>query len=508
MTSLIERHANKITGTLSCYDRLVIQGTLPGVGYAAGMTGYLKSQGIRIFDFAEHFKPLTEAVRENAARIAEENGLQIEYVRKLKSFRKEDRITEIVAERGNHPGLVHIFSAMETCSTFEPWHDKQTGKTFLRRDCGKCLHYYFYFLDPELGLCFVRVPTWAPFRLQVYFNGHHWLAHQLESRGIGFKLADNAFLHIDDYAAAQRIADTLDVGPLHKALDRFAAAFCPAARAFRCRYQWTLMQVEYATDIVFKSREDLVDLYQGIIRTAVHAVKVDDVAGFLGRKLTAAYRGELGTDFKTRIYGTRLKHHMGRSSIKIYDKFGCILRIETTTNDVSFFKHYRKVTQKDGQIRFRLAPVRRTIYSLNPDLRQLLAGANQRYLAFISALDLPTAGIKALNKIAAPVRDRDRPYRGFNLFFGDDQRLFETLARGEFAIAGFRNKDLRAHLPGATTPHTSRCLKRLRLHGVIKQVPRTFKYYLTDLGRRIVIGALTLKETTVIPAIAAAATAA
>jgi hypothetical protein len=189
-------------------------------------------------------------------------------------------------------------------------------------------------------------------------------------------------------------------------------------------------------------------------------------------------------------------------------QFGCILRIETTTNDVSFFKHYRKVTQKDGQIRFRLAPVRRTIYSLNPDLRQLLAGANQRYLAFISALDLPTAGIKALNKIAAPVRDRDRPYRGFNLFFGDDQRLFETLARGEFAIAGFRNKDLRAHLPGATTPHTSRCLKRLRLHGVIKQVPRTFKYYLTDLGRRIVIGALTLKETTVIPAIAAAATAA
>jgi len=394
---------------------------------------------------------------------------------------------------------------METCSTFEPWHDKKTGKTFLRRDCGKCLHYYFYFLDPELGLCYVRVPTWAPFRLQVYFNGHNWLARQLDRRGIGYKLADNAFLHIDDFAAAQRIADALDVGPVHKALDRFAAVFCPAARAFRCRYQWTLMQVEYATDIVFRSREDLADLYQGIVRTAVHAVKVDDVAGFLGRKLTAAYRGELGTDFKTRIYGTRLKHYMGRSSIKIYDKFGSILRIETTTNDVSFFKHHRQVTQKDGQIRFRLAPVRKTIYSLNPDLRQLLAGANQRYLAFISALDLPIAGIKALNKIAAPARDRDRPYRGFNLFFGADQHLFETLARGEFAIAGFRNKDLRVHLPGATTAHISRCLKRLRLHGVIKQVARTFKYYLTDMGRRVVIGALALKERTVIPAIAAAA---
>lgn len=508
MTSLTERYADKIHGTLSCYDRILIQGTLPGIGYAAGMTGYLKARGIRIFDFGELVKPLTEAIRENAARIAKEHGLPIEHVRKLKSFRKEDRIAEILSKRGDHPGLVHIFSAMETCSTFEPWHDKTTGKTFLRRDCGKCLHYYFYFLDPELGLCYVRVPTWAPFRLQVYFNGHNWLAHKLKARGVGFKLGDNAFLQIDDFALAQRVADTLDVGPLHKALDRFAAVFCPAARAFRCRYQWSLMQVEYATDIVFKSREDMADLYQGIVRTAVHAVKVDDVAAFLGRKLTAAYRGELGTDFKTRIYGTRLKHHMGRSSIKIYDKFGSILRIETTTNDVSFFKHHRKVTQKDGQIRFRLAPLRRTIYSLNPDLRQLLAGANQRYLAFISALDLPTAGVTALNKIAAPVRDRGRPYKGFNLFFGADQRLFETLARGEFAIAGFRNKDLRAHLPDATTPQISRCLKRLRLHGVIKQVARTFKYYLTDLGRRIVIGALALKEMTIIPAVAAPAAAA
>jgi len=508
MPSLIERHADKIKGVLSCYDRLIIQGTLPGVGYAAGMTGYLKARGIRIFDFAKHTMPLTEAIRENAVRIAKEHDLQIEYIRKHKSFRKEDRIAQIIDKRGEHPGLVHIFSTMEVCSTFEPWHDKKTGKTFLRRDSGKCLHYYFYFIDPELGLCYVRVPTWAPFRLQVYFNGHNWLAGQLERRGIDFRLTDNAFLDIDDFATAQQIVDSMDIGPLHEALDRFAAVFCPAARAFECRYQWTLMQVEYATDIVFKSREHLVHLYQGIIRTAVQAVKVDDIAGFLGRKLTTAYRGEVGTDLKTRIYGTRLKHYMGKSSIKIYDKFGSVLRIETTTNDVSFFKHHRKVRQKDGQICFRLAPVRKTIYSLNPDLRQLLAGANQRYLAFISTLDIPVAGIEALNKIAAPVRDRDRPYKGFNLFFGADQLLFETLARGEFTIAGFRNKDLRTHLRGTTTAQLSRCLKRLRLHGIIKQVPRTFKYYLTDLGRRIVIGALALKEMTIVPAIAAPVAAA
>jgi len=504
MASLIERHAEKIVGTLSCYDRVIIQGTLPGVGYAAGMTGYLKASGLRIFDFAEFSKPITQAIRDNAQQIADEHGLEIEYIRSPKHLRKEDRIVEVLAERGDHPGLVHIFSAMETCSTFEPWHDKKTGKTFLRRTSGKCIHYYFYFLDPELGLCYVRVPTWAPFRLQVYFNGHNWLAHQLEQRGSKFTLADNAFLYIDDFAAAQKVCDGFDVKPLHKALDRFAATFCPAARAFRCSFQWSLMQVEYATDIVFRSKDDLKDIYPAIIRTALHAAKVDDVMGFLGRKHTAAYRGEIGTDLKTRIWGTRLKHRMGPSSIKIYDKFGCVLRIETTTNDVAFFKHHRRVVQKDGQIRFKLAPVRKTIYSLNPDLRQLLAAANQRYLAFISALDSPIAGIKDLNKLSAPVRENSRPYRGFNLFHGADQLLFEVLARGEFAISGLRNRDLRTHIPGSTASQISRGLKRLRLHGVVKQVPGTFKYYLTDFGRRVIVGSLALKEMTIIPAIARA----
>ena len=83
---------------------------------------------------------------------------------------------EVLARRGEHPGLVAILSAMEPCSSYKPWHDKQTGRTFLKPDSGKCLHYYFYFMDKELGLCYVRVPTWLPCRLQIYFNGHNWRA--------------------------------------------------------------------------------------------------------------------------------------------------------------------------------------------------------------------------------------------------------------------------------------------------------------------------------------------
>src|SRR5262249_48687985 len=109
-------------------------------------------------------------------------------------IRKEDVVASVLVVRGDRPGLVHIVSAMEACDTYKPWHDKHTHRTFLRPDTGKCLHYYFYFIDAELGLIYLRVPTWCPFRLQFYCNGHSWLARQLTAAGVGFTLADNAFL--------------------------------------------------------------------------------------------------------------------------------------------------------------------------------------------------------------------------------------------------------------------------------------------------------------------------
>jgi len=74
--------------------------------------------------------------------------------------RKEARVRAIIAERGDHPGLVHIFSVLEPCSCYRPWHEKSTGRTFLKPVGGKCLHYYFYLIDPEYGLVYVRVTTW------------------------------------------------------------------------------------------------------------------------------------------------------------------------------------------------------------------------------------------------------------------------------------------------------------------------------------------------------------
>ena len=261
------------------------------------------------------------------------------------------------------------------------------------------------------------------------------------------------------------------------------------------------MQVEYCTDIVFRAREHLEPVYESLSRAAIHAVKADNVATFLGRKLNGNYEGELGSDFSTRIQGTRIKHRMGPVSIKMYDKLGRVLRIETTANDVSFFKHYRKVVHRDGSRETKFAAVRKSIYSLKP-LRELLGSANRRYLEYISELQEPTVGVKSLEKLSRPAEKHGRSYRGFNLFSGDDLDLFVSVARGEFNISGFRNHDLRQIMKDKTGGQMSRMLKRLRLHGLIKKIGRTYKYYLTRLGRKVVLTALKLRELVIIPFLA------
>ncbi|MBC8492216.1 MAG: MarR family transcriptional regulator [Chloroflexi bacterium] len=498
---LSDKYGAELHGILHCYDRIIISGNLHPLCYPKGMTGYLYAHNIRIFDYSEFAQPLRDAIRANAQAIAEENGLEIEFIRKSKQFRKADRIREILQTRGEHPGLVHIFSAMEGCTAYRPWHNKETHKTYVKSTQGKCLHYYFYFVDEDLGLCYLRIPTWCPFRLQFYFNGHNWLAAQLKRRDISFALRENAFLEIADFDTANRLAAQLDVEHLHTKLDQFARTYCPVVTVLDLQYSWSIMQAEYATDLVFKEQATLQAIYSYLLETLIQAVKPADIATFLGRKLHGNYQGEMGNRFNVRWLGSRIKHHMGPVSIKMYDKFNIVLRTETTTVDVSFFKQYRKVHHRDGTTTTKWAPMKKTIYSL-PALQEVLLAANQRYLKFVSEIETPEVGVRKLHQLAETRTENDHRYKGFNLLSEEDASFFRLLMRGEFFISGFTNKSLRQHLLHKNSGQISRLLKRLRVHGLIKKVGRRYKYYLTEFGRHVVLMALKFRELVIIPELA------
>ncbi len=496
--SLVERYDERIAGVLSCYDRVVITGTLPGVCYAEGMTRFLHANGVRIFDYPQFAMTLRDRVRDRAASLAAKAGVTIEHIGKA-HIRKEDVVARVLKQRGDRPGLVHILSAMEACDAYKPWHDKQTHKSFVRADSGKCLHYYFYFQDARFGLVYLRVPTWAPFRLQFYCNGHSWLARKLTAEGIGYTMADNAFVRIDDWARAQELADSLSPDQLHRALDRYAAQCCPVSDAFGQSYHWSLMQVEYATDLAFRSTTTLSPLYEQLIRETVLSVKAEQIATFLGRQIMPLLAQEIGSQFSTRIEGTCVKHRFGKCSIKMYDKCGIVLRIETTTNDVSFFKHHRKVEHRNGPPTRGIAPVKKTIYSLI-DLREILLGCNRRYLAHLSALDDFSAGVRALGRVTRSREVDGKTVKGINFFEPGDNALLHALQNPGVNIAGIRRAELLPDLEMFSPDRLSRQLRRLLDIGVIKRITGTYRYYLTKAGRAATAAAERLKQATIVPA--------
>ena len=253
---------------------------------------------------------------------------------------------------------------------------------------------------------------------------------------------------------------------------------------------------------MFKSAEILTPLYDCISRQSVLAADAPKVASFLGKKITPQLAQEIGSRLSTRIEGRCIKHSMGAASVKVYDKFSRVLRIETTVNDVSFFKHHRKVEHRDGHSTRELAGLKKSIYSLI-DLREILLGCNGRYLAFLASLDDASAGTRDLQRLSQPKLDVDGKQRvkGLNFFSTAEQTLLKALQYGEFNIHGCRRADLARHVP-LTASALSRQLSRLRVLGLIKKVTHTYRYYLTRLGRSAIAAACSLTRFNIIPAMA------
>ena len=242
-------------------------------------------------------------------------------------------------------------------------------------------------------------------------NGHNLLAHKLDKKQIAYRMQDNAFLEISDIETAQKLSDRINPEGLHKVLDAFARRYSPVPESLGLGYTWTVQQIECATDIMFRKQEYLEPIYDEIIRTAVFTVKPDNIATFLGQRITYNCTKEIGTNYNQRILGTRIKHHMGDVSIKMYDKFGCVLRIESTCNDISTFRVEREVQHRDGTSDIRKAPLKKEHLQSLPAVH-VLKSANYRYLEFISSFDDHSSGRKKLDDVSRSLKEKERSYRG------------------------------------------------------------------------------------------------
>ena len=139
----IKKYEKSISGVLSCYDRVVIKGTLHAACFADGMMSIMNRKHTKYKYYRSFVSPFRDKIYQNTEQISNQEQVAIEFIRNSRAVRKEDLVQEKLAARGNQPGLVCILSAMERCNNYRYNYNKQTGESRLLSVNGRCLHYYF-----------------------------------------------------------------------------------------------------------------------------------------------------------------------------------------------------------------------------------------------------------------------------------------------------------------------------------------------------------------------------
>lgn len=508
MERFLRRHESRVVGIISGFDRMRFTGTLRWMAHVEGMGKFLNSQGVLLKNFGTYIEQVSEQLKAHAYRIAESKRRPVQYV--ASSTESKERIAMAIAERdGIDEGLIAVLSCVEPCQSFAIKKDRTRKQLKLVGRPRKCLHLYFYWLDRDYGLIHLRLQTWAPFTIQVCINGREWLARQMRREKIGFEKHDNCFTRIDDVERAQELLDRLTGQSWAGWLEKLATGIHPFLRRksglhFK-PYYWSVSQSEYATDVLFGDPSSLQDIYPALLKHAIHHFRSKDVLRFLGRRINCLFEGEIRSHMGSRVEGVRIKHWVQENSIKMYDKAGSVLRIETTINNTRRYKVRRRVTRHGRKI-LTWVRMRKGVVDIRRRV-EVCRSANGRYLDALAVVGDSTPSHRVLDSVSQPVTCGKRHYRALRPISPADSRLFQHILSGENLLQGFRNSDLRLALfPDSdidpqqrprSSARVTRCLQLLRAHGLIYRVPKTNYYRLNKKGHIVMTTALQFRVTDV-----------
>jgi hypothetical protein len=508
--TFIQRFGKNILGDLHGFDRLRFRGTRRFLANVVGMMNFLWQRQVLLKDFKAFAANITTEVRRAAEDVAAQQKRPVVYLHNS-DMEKETWARDLAKQDGIQQGLIGVLKSVECCWSYDVRRNRDKKELELLGKPSKCLHYYHYFLDPEVGLCYVRLQTWFPFSVHVGMNGREWLARQMDQAGLRYQRRDNCFAWIDDWARAQQLMDeqlrTNWPGLMNRLLQQ-ANPRLEIIDPYPTPYYWSLEEGEWASDLAFRAPETLAELAPRLFRHAWLNFDSGDVMRFLGRKATAAgphgcFQGEVVSDLKRRAEGTRIKHRLKRNWIKMYDKEGSVLRVETVINDARDMKVYRTKEGDEGGPK-RWQRCRKGTADIHRRA-QISQSANERYLEGLASVDETRSLGELAEAVCEPVTWQGKRARALNPLGPEDARLLETVNRGEFTINGFRNRDLRELLftkqPSDEVDQRrqsgviTRKLRLLRAHGLIHKIAKTHRYQLSPHGRDIINALLLARQT-------------
>jgi len=505
MKQFTAKYEERIHGVLSCFDRMRFRGYLP-IMSGWQMAQFFNRSNIRFRELKQFLLQHAERVKQHAFHVAKQEGRPCQYLQE--KVRKEELAREIATRDQIEEGLIWVFSVLEPCRTFSFRFEK--GKPFVASARRKCLFLYYYFMDREFGLIHVKLQTWFPLPIQVYVNGHEWLARKLAQNGIGYRKLENTFLWIEDFERAQKFSDRFCSLDWPRLLKGYAKKINPLMSDLLkdMPYYWVTAQSEYSTDILFKNAAYLNELYPRLLSHSTLCFGAKEVMSFLGRKIRSYFEGEIVSDssdlsFK-RIPGARIKHRVKQNRLKMYNKAGSVLRLEMVINEPEGFTVRKQVMRKGKKV-MRWVDMRKGVAYLFR-YREVSLAANSRYLAALAEVDDPTDAIRTLDRITT--RKQVAPKRtakAFNPVARDEAQIFRALLDGQHMVRGFSNPDIRQkledspHLKGITDPRrqsakVTRIFNRCHAHGLIAKIPHSRRWRLTRHGRIAMSASIQLRD--------------
>ena len=522
MQQFIEKYKDRILGTLSGFDRLVLRGAprrlnrmyydqARDIVVAKGMEEYLWQNGILFKKFGDFVKKTSERVKQAAIQPFKPAGVKVISLRRADAD-KDACARQVAIERGITSGPVCILSALEPCLSF----DYVKSKIAVRKR--PCHVLYHYRLDERFGWMYARIQTWFPFHIQIGLNGREWLARQMSECGMKFHQHDNCFSWIEDYAQAQQLMNRQLETNWVEALNVFAQQLNPLHQEIFAKYPtdyyWTCYQSEWATDIGFADGEELKRLMRALIPHGMLSFNSTDVLRFFARRTTQAgkipanFHGELQSSYKQYEEGQRVKYWKDGNSAKSYDKAytseGAVLRAaETTLNNVSMFRTYRpKEGGPAGDLQWR--QMRKGVADLHRRA-EVSQQINDRVINALASVDDSRTLEELTTGIQQPVQWKGVRVRALQPL-GADKPLLEAINHGDFLLRRFRNRDLQQILfdGEATSPKQqrrrsaaiSRKLRMLRAHGLIRKVPHTHQYEVNPKATTTLVAIRTASRTT------------
>lgn len=510
---LQELYGDKIMGAISGFDRVRFRGTMRWLAYEQGLLRFMNASGRLLKDFGAWVEGMTDIIKADCRDQADALGVPYRYLPSA-AVDKEELAREIMAKRPAAEGSICMFGTVEPCISPQVIRDPRIRKLTLRMLPRKCLHFYHYFDDPVVGFGSVRVQTWLPFSVNVCLNGRHWLEKQLRREGIAYAKDANCFPWIADIPAAQRLLTEQLKTRWDLLLDELLDRTCPALRTLMLphepEYYWSADQTEYATDYMFRDPAQLAAIYPQLIRHAMATSDSPCVLRYFGKrnvtphgKFLGKLPRELSSDVRRFADGLRIKHFYNGNSVKAYDKSGSVLRVETTINNARAFKVIEPPASAGAPTKARL--LAKGVKDLHARC-EISLGCNDRYAEHLASAQISTTLKQAASEACNVVNKEGKRYRGLNPWRTDDFQVLSFLANAQWALNGFRNRDLCEHLYGTAavddsrenrrrSGRVSRLLKLLRAHGLIRKQPRSRRYRLTASGRTFTAALLTASAT-------------